>query len=118
MRRLGLILFVFGISALMAQDPAGPAQDEMKTSETARPAASDSKQATTTPVSQNNAQAFMRTAWLFAEGSIAETVARKTLKGYSLNNGRVAVPTSEMKFFAPLSIDGNFKYIDLKGVMV
>lgn len=63
-------------------------------------------------------QAFMRTAWLYGRDGIDESVARRKLKGYSLNNGRVGVPTSAMRFFAPLAIDGNFKYIDLKGIMV
>ena len=62
--------------------------------------------------------AFLRTAWLFAHGSIDEKAARRVLKGYSLNNGRVGVPTGDMKFFAPLAIDGNFRYLNLEGVIV
>lgn len=64
------------------------------------------------------AHAFMRSAWLFAHGEIPEARARLVLKGYSLNNGRVGVPTSDMRYFAPLAIDGNFKYLNTEGVMV
>lgn len=63
-------------------------------------------------------RAFMRTAWLYARGKVGEGESRRVLRGYSLNNGKVGVPTSEMKFFAPLAIDGNFRYMNLEGIIV
>ncbi len=96
MRRLGLILFVFGISALMAQDPAGPAQDEMKTSETARPAASDSKQATTTPVSQNNAQATYSKVPTGPDGKPLPLTMEQIVKMVLENNNLVRIQQLEI----------------------
>ena len=56
--------------------------------------------------------AFFRAAWLYTHGDIALPQARRVLKGYSLNNGRVGVATSAMKYFSPLQIDGNFRYLE------
>lgn len=55
--------------------------------------------------------AFFRAAYGYAGGTLSRDSARKILKGYSLNNGRVAVPTKAMQYFSPLPIDGNFRYL-------
>lgn len=55
--------------------------------------------------------AFFRAAFNYARGFSHRQDARRVLKGYSLNNGRVAVPTEKMQYFSPLQIDGNFRYI-------
>jgi len=55
--------------------------------------------------------AFFRTAELYLKNKISLEAARRVLKGYSLNHGKVNLPTSAMKFFAPLPIDGNFNYL-------
>lgn len=57
------------------------------------------------------AQAFYRAAWYYAHETENITQARRVLKGYSLNNGRVGVPTRAMQYFSPLAIDGNFRYV-------
>lgn len=58
--------------------------------------------------------AFMRTAELYLHNRISEDAARRTLRGYSLNHGKVNLATSAMQFFAPLQIDGNFSYTGVK----
>jgi hypothetical protein len=55
--------------------------------------------------------AFYRAAWSYAHGVENLPQARRVLKGYSLNNGRVGVPTRAMQHFSPLAIDGNFRYV-------
>lgn len=57
-------------------------------------------------------QAFYRVGWLYVSGQISRTKAEMTLKGYSLNHGRVALRTDAMRHFAPLPINGNFEYIE------
>ncbi len=57
------------------------------------------------------AHAFYLAAWGYAHGRADLSRTRAILKGYSLNNGRVAVPTQAMRFFSPLPIDGNFRYL-------
>lgn len=57
------------------------------------------------------AHAFFRTSWLYVAGKTSRTATERVLKGYSLNNGRVGVPTRAMRFFEPLAINGNFEYV-------
>jgi hypothetical protein len=55
--------------------------------------------------------AFFRAAFSYARGLSTREDARRVLKGYSLNNGGVGVPTQQMQYFSPLQIDGNFRYL-------
>lgn len=55
--------------------------------------------------------AFYRAAFAYARGWVTPSEARRVLKGYSLNNGKVGVATRAMQYFAPLPIDGNFQYL-------
>jgi len=53
--------------------------------------------------------AFFKTAWLFLTGAISEDRAAQTLKGYSLNHGRLNTRTDAMRHFNPLPVNGNFE---------
>lgn len=60
-------------------------------------------------------QGFYRTVWSYLSGSSSDAGLARVLRGYSLNNGRVGVPTSAMRHFAPLAIDGNFEFLKKTG---
>jgi hypothetical protein len=62
--------------------------------------------------------AFFRAGWLFVNGKISRAAAERVLKGFSLNNGRVGVPTNAMQYFSPLPINGNFEYLRAAGGIV
>ena len=53
--------------------------------------------------------AFFRAAWLYAQGHITEDAAARTLKGYSLNHGRLNTRTDAMRHFNPIPVNGNFE---------
>lgn len=59
--------------------------------------------------------AFFRAAWLYTAGKRDRAATGRVLRGYSLNNGRVGVPTRAMRFFNPLAINGNFEYVTAAG---
>lgn len=55
-------------------------------------------------------QAIYCIAWSYLSGSANAAKLSRQLRGFSLNNGRTGIATSEMRYFAPLSLDGNFRY--------
>lgn len=59
-------------------------------------------------------QGMYRVVWSYLEGKIDEKRLSYYLRGFSLNNGRVGVPTNAMRYFAPLAIDGNFRLSQLR----
>lgn len=60
-------------------------------------------------------QGMYRVVWSYLEGKIGEAQLGYYLRGFSLNSGRVGVPTNAMRYFAPLAIDGNFQLRPLHG---
>ena len=62
-------------------------------------------------------QGMYRIVWSYLSGTSDDAQLSRRLRGFSLNNGRSGVATSQMRFFSPLAIDGNFRCGNRQGVL-
>lgn len=56
------------------------------------------------------ARRFIRTAYLVYTSEMSLAESRRILRPYSLNNGHIEMPVTEMKYFNPIDVNGNFTF--------